>query len=174
MIPLTATLVTVASMVIGFCAGIVSIGITDLLRKRYRGALGGERGFWFGLLSALLTAFAGLTLARRVFDSTPSALTRVTLGTTALAVVAAALFWVKARSLRTYAIVELVFALIVAGKTMFDLQDFVTPLQAVSLMASVYLMVRGAENLKLSRQLLRLAKPDSQTISHETPRDTPV
>jgi hypothetical protein len=50
--------------------------------------------------------------------------------------------------LRGYAVLEVLFALFMTYQTMSRTNDMITPVQALGLMASVYLLIRGFDNYK--------------------------
>jgi len=82
-----------------------------------------------------------------IFDM-PNGIVRTGLGTIVVAVVGGAFFFLKVSALRVYSFIELLFA---AGLTIFTLDrlhNTATPFEVLSLMSSVYLFIRGMDNLK--------------------------
>jgi len=57
------------------------------------------------------------------------------------------LYGLKLKALLVYAIVEIFFALIVCVNTIAPMGNYVEPVQIVGLFTSVYLVVRGLDNL---------------------------
>ncbi len=78
----------------------------------------------------------------------PRSTARTVLGTAFVVIAGLLLFAVRVKNLRAYAVVEMVFALIVAAQTMNSLGDTVSPIQLVAVAAAVYLLVRGMDNFK--------------------------
>jgi hypothetical protein len=86
----------------------------------------------------------GLTNA----STMPRSITRIGLGTFVIAAVAGTLFSVKVYQPVIYGLVEVFFGVAVAALTMYRLGDTIAPFEVVSLIAAVYFVVRGFDNLK--------------------------
>ena len=119
--------------------------------------------FWArGALVALTTTlwiavWQGWTLADRL----PTALPRTVLGTALIVGLGSGLFVLKIRRLRVYAIVEITFAILLSAGTMYRMTDRVAPFELAALMAAVYVLIRGMDNLKkdLDTRSAEKAKP---------------
>ena len=119
------------------------------------------------LYCALLGLALFLAMAVSTLPKLPdTALQRVAVGMVLVAGLSAGMFWVKIRGLRVYAVVEIGFALCVAGQTLYGLGDFIEPVQSLSLLASVYLLIRGMDNFKKDL--------DSRKTTLKSIRATPI
>jgi len=58
------------------------------------------------------------------------------------------LFTLKIKYLRGYSVLEVIFALTVTYQTMSSTADLITPTQALGLLTSVYLLIRGIDNFR--------------------------
>jgi hypothetical protein len=72
---------------------------------------------------------------------------RIAFGTLAVIVAAWILVDYKKEDLRGYALIELAFGVLVAVHTMSGLNDVIAPADTLGIVAAVYLMVRGFDNL---------------------------
>jgi hypothetical protein len=106
-----------------------------------RGALVGGTGLlWLALLKGW--AFA---------DQVPRLLVRTTLGTVLIVGLASALFVLKTHRLRTYAAIEILFAVVLSIGTTYRMGDDVAPFDLAALVAAVYVLIRGMDNFKKDR-----------------------
>ncbi len=123
-------------------------------------------GLWLGATTTLMIRF-GFTKSRAVLIwlammlfpalilvltftgryPTAMALVRIGMGPIIIACLGLILFFVKFTRLFTYATAELIAAIGLAAKTMYELTDVVQPIQLLTLFAAAYLVVRGLENL---------------------------
>ena len=71
---------------------------------------------------------------------------RVALGVPVVIAYSGLLFWIKLNQLRTYAVVEGIFALTVCVLALRGMEDEITPAQLAGLLASAYLFVRAGDN----------------------------
>lgn len=57
------------------------------------------------------------------------------------------LYWVRCKALVVYAIAEIIFAFLFCASTLASMGDFVEPVKLLSLITSIYLFIRGLDNL---------------------------
>lgn len=100
---------------------------------------------WFAIVPGsgvfLLAVWLWAQSANRV-------LVKTTFGTLAVILLASGLFYVKIAALRLYAIVELMFALVMALKGIRDLRSDVLSPDMLAIGSSAYLIIRGLDDLK--------------------------
>jgi len=73
---------------------------------------------------------------------------RTVFGTLGAIIMAGSLFTMKVRELRTYALVELAFAVILAATTLFRLKNSILFEELLTIGAAIYVMIRGMDNFK--------------------------
>jgi hypothetical protein len=115
-----------------------------------RRILGYDDGLGFVITFCVLTNVGGILaalLVREFFASLSPDLFRVCVGLTFLVLDAVVLVLLKVMFLWHYAILELLFAVVVGGTALYRLHRPATALDALSLVTSLYLLVRGFDNL---------------------------
>ncbi|MCU1383918.1 MAG: hypothetical protein JWL71_2615, partial [Acidobacteria bacterium] len=78
----------------------------------------------------------------------PRSIARTGLGAAVILISAGGLFWIKVRRLVMYALMELALGAVMAGMTMYRLIDEIALFEIASVIAAVYFVVRGLDNLK--------------------------
>jgi hypothetical protein len=105
------------------------------------------------VLAALACMFFFVSLGQRVaieFQASPetAVVSHALIGTPVILLLGALLFFIKVRSLRWYAVLELVFAIVVAAQTIAGFDEQISPTQLLGFMAGAYLVIRGLDNFK--------------------------
>ena len=85
-----------------------------------------------------------------MFVGTDAAIVRVVVGVVFLVLNGVVLFAMKIGFLWHYAVLELTFAVFVGGVALYRLQQPFVAIDALSIMTSLYLLVRGLDNLNNS------------------------
>lgn len=101
------------------------------------------------VVAALMIAlpfYAGI-LGNRLLDLKSGAV-RSLFGMVLVGIAAFILFRMKVAWLRGYAVIEMLFASVFSARTLFLLTDQINPVESLTVMAGIYLMVRGMDNFK--------------------------
>ena len=108
------------------------------------------RGFVIGLIGVIpiLLLYSPTMRLIDAISQLPRSTARTVLGTVFILMTAGTLVTVRVKYLRGYAVLEIMFGLAAAVQTMQSLQDTVSPVQLVGIVASVYLIIRGLDNFK--------------------------
>jgi hypothetical protein len=96
--------------------------------------------------------FAVLHFGKSALSRSPREYLRVGVGTVVVFLFSSLLFQLKVRKLRTYAYLEVIFALAVCAQTLKTMGDTIQPIQMFGLMTSSYLIIRGFDNLRKARE----------------------
>jgi len=105
--------------------------------------------FVFSLVMVGSAVALGLSVAR-LMRNHPDRVHSVG-GLIAIVLIAIQLFRIKLASLRLYAILEVAFGLISAQQTVGKLKDTISPVEALTLFASAYLLIKGMDDYKKDR-----------------------
>jgi hypothetical protein len=169
MIPLTRALeILMTAAVIGFFAVVALAFIIGLCMRfstrfqewdkaeaaRAGGAWQAPSQSWkpdkhdWAIIGVGILLVAAAVVSYRLPEDQRKTFIRVGGGTILIATLAGSLFAVKVRHLRSYATLELGFAVVLAAHTMWNLTDVIEPVQALGLLTAAYLIVRGLDNFK--------------------------
>jgi hypothetical protein len=108
------------------------------------------RNFGLSLVFALGTTLAGFPVFAMLWVWSMKAdrpVFRTVFGTFLIFYTACGLSLLKGANLLVYACVEIAFSLSIAAQTMYNLMDEIAPIQLLSIVAAMYLFVRGLDDV---------------------------
>lgn len=110
---------------------------------------------------ALAIVIAGTSAITHTLHALPPDVTRTIVGSVMILIVGSILFLLKVKLSIIYAVIEITFAIVFAIYTMrFDMTNYIGELQELKIGSSIYLLIRGFDNLRKGLDEAKKKKKD--------------